>query len=257
MRMSILQEMKLLDHRVLGTNLLELVLQTPPSYMVEPGQFVTIQVDEGNELLLRRPFSVADFDSEQGHLHVIYKVVGVGTERMRTWEVGQMVSVMGPLGQGFPLLLANQDKIKKPRLLIGGGVGLAPLYYLAKVLAAKQIPLVIAAGFRSADEAFYLEAFQQLGEVIVATEDGSLGEAGYVTQYLPAQDRWELYYACGPRPMLDVLTQQLSGKLGYLSLEERMACGIGVCQGCVHPSTKPFRVCTDGPVVAASEVESR
>ena len=205
-----------------------------------PGQFVNIRV-EGQ--FLRRPISVCNVEP---HLTIIYKVVGVGTEAMSHLPVGTQLDVLTVLGNGYDL-----SKAGNAPLLVGGGVGVPPMYMLARQLreAGKNVRVIL--GFNTKDEVFYEEEFRALGcDVTVTTVDGSHGVKGFVTNALDGQQSY--YYTCGPLPMIKALIQA-AGTNGEVSMEERMGCGFGACMGCTIQTTQgPKRVCKEGPVFDAA-----
>ena len=208
-----------------------------------PGQFVNIRV-QGQ--FLRRPISVCNI--ADGILTIIYKVVGVGTEAMSYLPIGTKLDILTVLGNGYDLTKAGDAP-----LLVGGGVGVPPMYMLARQLreAGKKVRVIL--GFNTKDEVFYEEEFRALGcDVTVTTVDGSHGVKGFVTNALDGQQSY--YYTCGPLPMIKALLQA-AGTNGEVSMEERMGCGFGACMGCTIQTTKgPKRVCKEGPVFAASEL---
>lgn len=214
-----------------------------------PGQFVNIRV-EGQ--FLRRPISVCNVEQPLNHatplLTIIYKVVGVGTEAMSRLPIGTQLNVLTVLGNGYDLSKAGE----RP-LLVGGGVGVPPMYMLARQLreAGKAVRVIL--GFNTKDEVFYEEEFRALGcDVTVTTVDGSHGVKGFVTNALDGQQSY--YYTCGPLPMIKALLQA-AGTHGEVSMEERMGCGFGACMGCTIQTTQgPKRVCKEGPVFPASEL---
>ena len=205
-----------------------------------PGQFVNIRV-EGQ--FLRRPISVCNITD--GVLTIIYKVVGVGTEAMSHLPVGTQLDVLTVLGNGYDLSKAGDNP-----LLVGGGVGVPPMYMLARQLRAAGKKVRVILGFNTKDEVFYEEEFRQLGcDVIVTTVDGSHGMKGFVTNALDGKQSY--YYTCGPLPMIKALLQAV-GTNGEVSMEERMGCGFGACMGCTIQTTQgPKRVCKEGPVFPA------
>ena len=214
-----------------------------------PGQFVNIRV-EGQ--FLRRPISVCNVEQPLNNatplLTIIYKVVGVGTEAMSRLPIGTQLDVLTVLGNGYDLSKAGDSP-----LLVGGGVGVPPMYMLARQLreAGKAVRVIL--GFNTKDEVFYEEEFRALGcDVTVTTVDGSHGTKGFVTNALDGQQSY--YYTCGPLPMIKALLQA-AGTNGEVSMEERMGCGFGACMGCTIQTTQgPKRVCKEGPVFAASEL---
>ena len=205
-----------------------------------PGQFVNIRV-EGQ--FLRRPISVCNITD--GILTIIYKVVGVGTEAMSHLPIDTQLDILTVLGNGYDLSKAGD----KP-LLVGGGVGVPPMYMLARQLreAGKKVRVIL--GFNTKDEVFYEEEFRALGcDVTVTTVDGSHGVKGFVTNALDGKQSY--YYTCGPLPMIKALLQA-AGTNGEVSMEERMGCGFGACMGCTIQTTQgPKRVCKEGPVFPA------
>ena len=209
-----------------------------------PGQFVNIRV-EGQ--FLRRPISVCNINN--GVLTIIYKVVGVGTEAMSRLPIGTQLDVLTVLGNGY-----NLSKAGDRPLLVGGGVGVPPMYMLARQLreAGKAVRVIL--GFNTKDEVFYEEEFRALGcDVTVTTVDGSHGVKGFVTNALDGQQSY--YYTCGPLPMIKALLQA-AGTNGEVSMEERMGCGFGACMGCTIQTTQgPKRVCKEGPVFPANELQ--
>ena len=220
-----------------------------------PGQFVNIRV-EGQ--FLRRPISVCNVTKAKGErleakgangvLTIIYKAVGVGTEAMSQLPVGTQLDVLTVLGNGYDLSKAGDNP-----LLVGGGVGVPPMYMLARQLREMGKNVRVILGFNTKDEVFYEEEFRQLGcDVTVTTVDGSHGVKGFVTNALDGKQSY--YYTCGPLPMIKALLQAV-GTNGEVSMEERMGCGFGACMGCTIQTTQgPKRVCKEGPVFAASEL---
>ena len=205
-----------------------------------PGQFVNIRV-EGQ--FLRRPISVCNI--ADGILTVIYKVVGVGTEAMSHLPIGTQLDVLTILGNGYDLSKAGDEP-----LLVGGGVGVPPMYMLARQLREMGKEVKVILGFNTQDEVFYEEEFRALGcDVTVTTVDGSHGIKGFVTNAMDGQQSY--YYTCGPLPMIKALINTLGTK-GEVSMEERMGCGFGACMGCTIQTTQgPKRVCKEGPVFPA------
>ena len=210
---------------------------------IKAGQFVDISVPG---LFLRRPISVCDVEGTV--LTLIYKVVGEGTRKMAAMAAGEELNLLTGLGNGYTIKNAGA----RP-LLVGGGVGVPPLYYLAKQLRAQGLTVRVILGFNTANEVFYEQEFNDLGcEVVVTTADGSHGTKGFVTAALDGKQSY--YYACGPMPMLRALIAA-AGTQGEVSMEERMGCGYGVCVGCTIQTTQGNkRVCKDGPVFEAGEI---
>ena len=218
-----------------------------------PGQFVSLYSKDGSRLL-PRPISLGGIDKEKGELRLVYRVAGKGTAEFSGMRTGMQLKVVGPLGNGFP------QKNKKA-FLIGGGIGIPPMLELAKELdCEKQIVL----GFR--DELFLLEDFRNRGQIYIATEDGSAGTEGNVLDAIRENGLdADIIYACGPTPMLRAIKEYAAEQNieCWISMEERMACGIGACLACVckskekdaHSNVKNKRICKEGPVFLAQEVE--
>ena len=209
----------------------------------KPGGFVNIRLDG---LYLRRPISV--FDSEPGRLTILYKVVGRGTEQMKDLEPGAQLDVLTGLGNGYDLSKAGD----RP-LLLGGGVGVPPLYLLAKKLRAEGKAVTAVLGFNTAAEVFAEEEFRALGcSVTVTTADGSYGVKGFVTDALPQE--YSYFYTCGPEPMLRAVYRAVKTS-GQFSFEERMGCGFGACMGCSCKTITGYkRICREGPVLEKEEI---
>ena len=221
-----------------------------------PGQFVSLYTENGSKLL-PRPISICETQKENGRLRLVYRVTGpgTGTEEFSRLRAGDTIELMGPLGNGFPL------DIPKKAFLIGGGIGIPPMLELAKRLSCEK---QIIAGYR--DELFLTGELSENGTLYIATEDGSAGTKGTVLDAIREQKlEADIIYACGPTPMLRALKAYAAehNMECYLSLEEKMACGIGACLACVcqskdvdaHSHVHNKRVCKDGPVFEASEVE--
>ena len=211
---------------------------------IRAGQFVNIKLDG---FFLRRPISVCD--SEEGMLTLLYKVVGHGTEAMSKMLPGGTLDLLTGLGNGY-----NTMPSGKYPLLIGGGVGVPPLYKLAKELVAKGSEVTVILGFNTKDEVFYEEEFKALGaKVFVTTADGSYGIRGFVTNAMEDLD-YSYFYTCGPEPMLKAV-YRASKTSGQLSFEERMGCGFGACMGCSCKTlTGNKRICKEGPIMKKEEI---
>ncbi len=208
------------------------------------GEFLELKLDSK---FLRRPFSINDYD--ENSITILYKILGQGTKEMTKYEIGKKVNAIIGLGNGF-----DENKSKKP-LLIGGGIGIAPLYNLGKKFNELGINPTFILGFKNKDEIFYLEEFKSLGKVIVTTDDGTFGYKGNAVSYLKENNLdFDYYYACGPLVMLKYLS--LYNANGDLSLEARMGCGFGACMGCsIETKDGVKRVCKEGPVFSAKEVK--
>ena len=221
----------------------KMVLVGDTSAITNCGQFVNIQL-EGQ--FLRRPISVCDYDGET--LTIIYKVVGKGTEIMSAMDDGTQLDILTGLGNGYDLTLSGEKPV-----LLGGGVGVPPMYNLAKKLIAEGKEVKVILGFNTASEIFYEEEFKALGcDVTVTTVDGSYGTKGFVTDALP--EHYTYFYTCGPEPMLKAV-YRASKTSGQMSFEERMGCGFGACMGCSCKTlTGNKRICKDGPVMKKEEI---
>ena len=208
-----------------------------------PGGFVNIRLDG---LFLRRPISV--YDSEPGSLTILYKVVGKGTEQMAAMKPGETLDVLTGLGNGYDLSKSGETPV-----LLGGGVGVPPLYLLAKKLIAEGKKPQAVLGFNTAAEVFGEAEFKALGcGVTVTTADGSYGVKGFVTDALPAE--YSYFYTCGPEPMLRAVYRATKTS-GQLSFEERMGCGFGACMGCSCKTITGYkRICREGPVLEKEEI---
>ncbi len=234
------------DNRALNDDVYLMRLVGDTQYITSSGQFINIAI-EG--LYLRRPISVCDYD--ESSITIIYKVVGEGTERMNRMVVGDTLECLTGLGNGFSV-----DVGASRPLLIGGGVGVPPLYNLAKRLIAKGCTVQVVLGFGSKAEIFFEDEFRALGcEVYISTVNGDAGTKGFVTDAIKENNlQFDYYYTCGPTPMLKALSESLEQQ-GELSFEERMGCGFGVCMGCTCKTKYGAkRICREGPVVKSEEV---
>ena len=232
-----------IENTALTDNVMKMVLAGDTSDITRPGQFINIKLDG---LYLRRPISVCDRDDKT--VTIIYKVVGRGTEQMREMQSGRL-DVLTGLGNGYDTSVSG-DKA----LLIGGGVGVPPLYMLAKELIAKGVQVSVILGFNTASEVFYEKEFEALGAAVtVTTVDGTKGVKGFVTAAMENAE-YSYFYTCGPEPMLKAV-YNASKTSGQFSFEERMGCGFGACMGC---SCKTLygnkRICKDGPVLVKEEI---
>lgn len=220
-----------------------MLLRGDTSAIINAGEFVNIQLDG---FYLRRPISVCDVEGDV--LTLIYKVVGKGTQAMSEMPEGTGLRILTGLGNGYDLTPAGEYP-----LLVGGGVGVPPMYLLAKRLLAQGKKVSVVLGFNTADEVFYEDEFKALGcEVQVTTVDGSHGVKGFVTDALP--ERYTYFYTCGPMPMFRALNKTVKTS-GQFSFEERMGCGFGACMGCSCKTlTGNKRICKDGPVLKKEEI---
>lgn len=237
---------KIVENQPLTVSVWRMTLEGDTQYITRPGQFVNIEL-AGR--YLRRPISVCDYDAQT--ITLIYKVVGGGTEQMSRMQVGVELDLLTGLGNGFKAEAASRRS-----LLVGGGVGIPPLYNLAKVLLAAGKSVEVVLGFNTVSEVFFEAEFRALGcGVTVTTVDGSHGVQGYVTTALVEnQLDFDYFYACGPLPMLKALCDATEVD-GQLSFEERMGCGFGGCMGC-SCKTKygNKRICKEGPVLMKEEI---
>ncbi|MBP3332267.1 MAG: dihydroorotate dehydrogenase electron transfer subunit [Tidjanibacter sp.] len=238
---------KIVSNSRIAKSVYKMVLEGDTQYVTAPGQFVNIEL-EGK--FLRRPISVCDYDERA--ITIIYKVVGAGTEQMSHMAEGEELDVLTGLGNGF-----DTSKAGERNLLVGGGVGVPPMYNLAKTLKAAGRQVSVVMGFNAEDEIFYAEEFKALGvDVYVATADGSVGTKGFVTDVIREKAlQYDYFFTCGPLPMLKALYDATGEIGGQLSFEERMGCGFGACMGCscqTKYGTK--RICKDGPVLLKEEV---
>lgn len=233
----------ILTNQPLTDTVYRMVLKGDTSAITAPGQFVNIKLDG---LYLRRPISVCD--CVDGELTLVYKVVGKGTEQMSTMSVGEQLDVLTGLGNGYDTALAGSHA-----LLLGGGVGVPPLYMLAKTLIAQGKTVSVVLGFNTKNEVFYEQEFKALGaNVTVTTVDGSYGVKGFVTDALPAS--YDYFFTCGPEPMLKAVYKNTVTE-GQFSFEERMGCGFGACMGCSCKTVTGYkRICKDGPVLTKEEI---
>ncbi len=235
---------KITENTPLTKTVYKMKLQGDVSDITASGQFVNIKLDG---LYLRRPISVCD--CEDGVLTLIYKVVGKGTEQMAKMSAGEELNILTGLGNGYDLSPSGD----KP-LLLGGGVGVPPLYMLCKKLIAQGKKVSVVLGFNTKEEIFCEEDFKALGaEVYVTTADGSYGIKGFVTDAMKDID-YSYFYTCGPEPMLKAI-YKASKTSGQFSFEERMGCGFGACMGCSCKTITGYkRICKDGPVLEKEEI---
>ena len=214
-----------------------------------PGQFVQVRVDNSPTTFLRRPISINYVDRATNELWLLVQLVGDGTRRMAEYKPGDVVNIMLPLGNGFTLPADKEQKL----LLIGGGVGTAPMLYLGSILKKAGYAPTFLLGARSKEDVLQLEQFELFGTVYVTTEDGSLGEKGYVTNHSILKDvHFDRIYTCGPKPMMVAVAKYAHANsiICEVSLENTMACGIGACLCCVEKTKDEHHVCacTEGPV---------
>lgn len=219
-----------------------------------PGQFAELRVDETPSVMLRRPISIHYVDVSRNEIGFLVQVVGDGTRWMANLSAGEKMNVLLPLGNGFTI----PDDAASKLLLVGGGVGCAPLYALAMELKHLGRDFTMLIGARSEKDLYRREAYEALGRVEYTTEDGSLGERGYVTNHSLLNNKFDYIYTCGPKPMMIAVAKYARNKNipCEASLENKMACGLGACLCCVEDTTDGHRcVCTDGPVFSIDELK--
>ena len=234
----------ILSNEALTDCVYKMVLSGDTTAITAAGQFVNIKLDG---LFLRRPISVCDYDDQT--LTIVYKVVGKGTEVMSKMTPGQELDILTGLGNGYDLSTAGEKPV-----LLGGGVGVPPMYNLAKKLIADGKKVSVILGFNTKTEIFYEEEFKNLGcDVTVTTVDGSYGIKGFVTTALENMG-YSYFYTCGPEPMLKAV-HKASVTSGQMSFEERMGCGFGACMGCSCKTLTGYkRICKEGPVMRKEEI---
>jgi len=222
------ETLTIISTQKLALDTVEMVLENEYiSQQAEPGQFLHIAVPGHT---LRRPISIASVDRAQHTVTILFKIVGKGTEVLATLPTGMTIDALGPNGNGFPVDSIQQGATV---LVIGGGIGVPPLYFLASHLKEAGVHVKAILGFQHKDYVFYEERFKALGETHIVTNDGSYGHKGFVTNVVDEVGSFDRYYSCGPLPMLQAVQKTLSDKEGYLSFEERMGCGVGACLACV------------------------
>ncbi|MEG1848660.1 MAG: dihydroorotate dehydrogenase electron transfer subunit [Lachnospiraceae bacterium] len=242
----------------LATGIYDMWLETDLALQARPGQFLGIYSHNG-AMLLPRPISICEVDAVHARIRIVYRIAGKGTEEFAAYQAGEKLDILGVLGNGFPV----EEAIGKRILLMGGGIGIPPMLELAKALQHEKLQIIL--GYRD-QELFLSEELSSFGQVVIATEDGSAGTTGNVMDAIKEHAlQADIIFACGPMPMLRAIKQysEQSKIKAYISLEERMACGVGACLGCVCRTTKPdahshvhnARICTDGPVFEAGEVD--
>ena len=251
---------RVVSQESLADGIYSMWIQTEASESAKPGQFLSLYTNDASRLL-PRPISICEIEREKGRLRVVYRVTGqnTGTEQFSRMSAGDRIPVVGPLGNGFP----QKEAIGKRVYLMGGGIGVPPILELAKQMECGKKQIV--AGYRDA-HIFLKEEFEQNGELYISTEDGSVGTKGNVLDAIRENGLdADIIFACGPTPMLRAIKEFAKEKkiACYISLEERMACGIGACLGCVcrtkerdpHTNVHNARICKDGPVFLSTEVE--
>lgn len=259
--MSIQEKCRILDHQNVAPNHFKLIISSAYiSSHAEPGQFVNVRVSDGYDPLLRRPLSIHSASKKHKRFELLYEVVGKGTELLSKYSVGSELDILGPLGKGFEI-----DKRKKIAILVGGGMGVAPLLALAEEIKTKAIYILI--GAKNRDRVLAEKEFKTItDQVLVSTDDGSYGKKGFISDLLldfidntlPKEDTpMTTIYTCGPKTMLKAITDiAFQNKIDcQLSMEQKMACGIGTCLGCVIKTKTGYqKVCSDGPVFKGNDI---
>lgn len=248
----------ILQQECIGTDIYSLWLDAPQiASQAKPGQFISVYSNDSGRVL-PRPISICEIDREKGALRIVYRIAGNGTKEFSGMKAGETLDILGPLGNGFPM-----DVIKGKRVfMMGGGIGVPPMVQTAKEAEAE---VTVIAGYRNS-EIFLKEELEQNGTLVIATEDGSVGTKGNVMDAIRENHlEADVIFACGPTPMLRAIKTyaEENGILCYISMEEKMACGVGACLACVckskdvdhHSHVHNKRICKDGPVFLSTEVE--
>ena len=254
------EKVRILSQERLAEGIFSMWIETGTAALARPGQFISIYTNDAGKLL-PRPISICETDGERKRLRVVYRVTGkdTGTEQFSEMKEGELLEIIGPLGNGFPLERAEGKRV----CLMGGGIGVPPILELAKQIRCLEKQIVV--GYRD-ENTFLKDEFDRNGSLYISTEDGSVGTKGNVMAAVRENELSEdVIYACGPTPMLRAIKEfaEKNHMECYISLEERMACGIGACLGCVcqsketdsHSNVKNKRICKDGPVFLSTEVE--
>ena len=251
---------KVLSQKMIAPDIYDMWLSTELAGEAGAGQFIGVYTKDASRLL-PRPISICQADKEKKALRIVYRTAGAGTKEFAGWQPGDTADILGILGNGFPV----SEGLGKRVVLMGGGIGIPPMVQLAGELERAGTKAVIIAGYRD-DRLFLKEDLEKYGKVLIATEDGSVGTRGNVLTVMDKEQvEADVIMACGPMPMLRAVKSYAGEKqiTAYLSLEERMACGVGACLGCVcktvhkdsHSHVNNARICTDGPVFDAREVD--
>lgn len=253
---------KVISQTEIADDIYDMWIDTDLADMAKAGQFLCVY-PHNESMLLPRPISICEADREKKRLRIVYRVAGKGTKELSVYRAGRNIRILGNLGNGFPLEAAEKKRV----FLIGGGIGIPPLLQLAKDLKkeGKAAEVTVIAGYRDC-QLFLKEDMEKYAKVYVATEDGSVGTRGNVMDAIGENGmKADVIMACGPMPMLRAIKQyaQKEEIEAYISLEERMACGVGACLGCVcktvekdaHSHVNNARICTDGPVFLAKDVD--
>ena len=240
-------DFKLVEKQDYGRSVMLRLRAEKPLPDIMPGQFAQVRVDGSPSTFLRRPISIHDVDFEKYEVSLLVQKAGEGTKHLAAASVGDLINIVLPLGNGFTLPKPGDNV-----LLVGGGIGIAPLYYFAKVLNAQSVRPMMLLGGKTVSDVLRLEDYQRLGETFVTTEDGSLGEKGFVTMHsMWQQKQFDKIYVCGPKPMMKAVASLAKEKEVWceVSLENLMACGLGACLCCVEDTVDGHVcVCKEGPV---------
>ena len=247
--MKKITDFRLIEKKEWAKSTFLLLQSDEPLEEIKAGQFVQVRVDDAQHTYLRRPISIHDVDYQNRTITLLVQRVGEGTNKMSDIEIGDTLNMIYPLGNGFTIPENNEGNV----ILVGGGIGIAPLYYLGKMLKGKGIEPQFLLGGRSKSDLIMLEEFESVGKVYITTNDGSLGEAGFVTQHsIWKEKQFDMIYTCGPKPMMMAVTKIAREKNidCEVSLENLMACGLGACLCCVENTIEGnVCVCKEGPVM--------
>ena len=250
---------KILRNSPVAKDTYEMILQAPEiAKCACPGQFVNLRLSSGSDPLLRRPISLHDFDVEKGTISMLYLVVGRGTGMMSKMQIGDTIDVLGPLGNGWDLAPSGENSV-----LVGGGIGLAPMLPLAQALQSQGKTVHVVVGAKTKEALLQMEAYHALGvPPVISTDDGSAGHHGTVVpcvEELIKAGACDYIYACGPTPMLKAIETLAQSKSipGQVSMESHMGCGLGACLGCPRKTKAGTykRTCKDGPVFPIGELD--
>lgn len=248
---------KVYSQEQIATGIYDMWIETDLAGQAKPGQFISVYT-QNQSALLPRPISICEVDKDNQRLRIVYRTAGKGTKEFSEYKKGDRIDILGVLGNGFPLEAAKGKRV----FLMGGGIGIPPMLELAKNIQGEKDIIV---GYRNS-ELFLSEDLEKYGNLHIATEDGSVGTKGNVMNAIEAENlKTDVIFACGPMPMLRAIKKYAEKENipAYISLEERMACGVGACLGCVvktrevdhHSHVNNARICTDGPVYLATDVE--
>lgn len=247
--MKKITDFRLIEKKEWARSTFLLLQSDEPLEEIKAGQFVQVRVDDAQHTYLRRPISIHDVDYQNRTMTLLVQRVGEGTNKMSDTEIGDSLNIIYPLGNGFTLPEDKNEKV----LLVGGGIGIAPLFYLGKMLKDKGVDFKFLLGGRSKTDLIMLDEFASVGEVLITTNDGSLGEEGFVTQHsVWKKERFNKIYTCGPKPMMMALAKMARENDIWceVSLENLMACGLGACLCCVENTIEGnVCVCKEGPVM--------